>query len=643
MNKLPIWRLTGTLPASRDSESATVLEQTYKLYQKMQELITDYNEFATKVNKEIEDHESKYESDMEEFTMSIRQEYQDFMDSVDLKLTDIGYNDYETLQATINEVRKSVEDLSSDVKEYEISVEQSTAKPDRFTIKQGGVVIKEVVINSIARAEYSSTSGSAKRDENNNVIHETYATKDELANTNYVGNERLLDGSVTPEKTTFLIRENKNLFNGVLNSKNIYLQGNDSGGLRFAGSQLKGKGFAVSIKPNTSYTIIKDKVSETLESNSYYNFKFGTTSHSLDVVNSNIENWTGFDLDGTIAVNQSSNTDYAKKVFNFTSGANDNTLIVMVGLENEPYIEVLEGTFSDFQYNTYGEIYNPKGLNIYNKNEVDKKIAKAVGYINNISCVNGVCTINLGKASYIFQRNTKSNINLDTYMFTSGTINGNVVFSGTDIEAPIKEKNTEDFIGGVHGDEIYSDLHVLVDGVEKDISTNFELEFNKVTIFVKSTLYHCNTSNECFTRHKKLEFEKDTLTISNRLICLDSFIVERYTGTGVYSIYKSLLNGYSTNVDNEYYEIVGSTTESEIKSSTSKDLTEAYFYGNDYSLSIKALTNSHSEYYKGGISDFYNETKPRLKIYLDSINETSNGVTINVGEELQASFEIKIN
>lgn len=89
MNKLPIWRLTGTLPASRDSESATVLEQTFKLYGAMQELIDDYNKFATKVNEDIEAHESKYESDWETFTTSFRQEFQDFIDVVDLKIQDL--------------------------------------------------------------------------------------------------------------------------------------------------------------------------------------------------------------------------------------------------------------------------------------------------------------------------------------------------------------------------------------------------------------------------------------------------------------------------------------------------------------------------------------------------------------------------
>ena len=53
MELLPKWKLTGTLPAFSDDDSSTVIEMTYKLYQTMQTLITEYNSFADSVNSKI--------------------------------------------------------------------------------------------------------------------------------------------------------------------------------------------------------------------------------------------------------------------------------------------------------------------------------------------------------------------------------------------------------------------------------------------------------------------------------------------------------------------------------------------------------------------------------------------------------------
>lgn len=78
MELLPKWELTGTLPAFSDDDSSTVIEMTYKLYNTMQTLISEYNSFADSVNSKILAFESEYHSDFESFTSSIRQEIQEF-------------------------------------------------------------------------------------------------------------------------------------------------------------------------------------------------------------------------------------------------------------------------------------------------------------------------------------------------------------------------------------------------------------------------------------------------------------------------------------------------------------------------------------------------------------------------------------
>ena len=86
MRPLPKWFLTKGVPAFEDSESASFSEQTFKVYNAMNELIGEYNEFADRINEEFELFKTKYNSDIELFTTSLRQEFQDFINVVDLRI-----------------------------------------------------------------------------------------------------------------------------------------------------------------------------------------------------------------------------------------------------------------------------------------------------------------------------------------------------------------------------------------------------------------------------------------------------------------------------------------------------------------------------------------------------------------------------
>lgn len=86
MNLLPHWVITDKFPAFYDSESATAIEQTARLYKAMQELISEYNSFVDSINQHISDFEKSTKKDYEIFTTAIRQEFQDFIDVVELKI-----------------------------------------------------------------------------------------------------------------------------------------------------------------------------------------------------------------------------------------------------------------------------------------------------------------------------------------------------------------------------------------------------------------------------------------------------------------------------------------------------------------------------------------------------------------------------
>jgi hypothetical protein len=83
---LPHWVLTDLQPAFYDVESGTTLQQTAKMYGKMQELIDLYNEFVTKVNKYIKDFEDGIITDFEEFRICIIVTMNQYIETIDTKI-----------------------------------------------------------------------------------------------------------------------------------------------------------------------------------------------------------------------------------------------------------------------------------------------------------------------------------------------------------------------------------------------------------------------------------------------------------------------------------------------------------------------------------------------------------------------------
>ena len=75
---LPHWVLTDAFPAFYDTESATAIEQTARLYKTMQELIKNYNAFVDEVNKEIADFECSTHKDMGAFKKKLTNMFYQF-------------------------------------------------------------------------------------------------------------------------------------------------------------------------------------------------------------------------------------------------------------------------------------------------------------------------------------------------------------------------------------------------------------------------------------------------------------------------------------------------------------------------------------------------------------------------------------
>lgn len=90
MIQLPKWVIPSSFPSVYDTESATVIEQTAKLYGAMRELIEDYNKFVDGINEEIRT-----------FTGSSNEEIANFKQSVEERLR----CKFEDLNAQLSQIR----------------------------------------------------------------------------------------------------------------------------------------------------------------------------------------------------------------------------------------------------------------------------------------------------------------------------------------------------------------------------------------------------------------------------------------------------------------------------------------------------------------------------------------------------------
>ena len=86
LKHLPHWVLTDPQPAFYDCESATAVQQTAKIYAKIQELITIYNDFVRDVNRYITEFEEGIIKDFNCFQNCIIKTMNDYIESIDTKI-----------------------------------------------------------------------------------------------------------------------------------------------------------------------------------------------------------------------------------------------------------------------------------------------------------------------------------------------------------------------------------------------------------------------------------------------------------------------------------------------------------------------------------------------------------------------------
>ena len=115
--QLPLWCLTNINPALYDSESLTVVEQTAKIYAKMQALIDDYNSFASEVNITIEKLVTDVNADQEELECQLTKLIHDYIITIDAKIAHQDRVIAESIEYIKANIGESVTQVINDMKE----------------------------------------------------------------------------------------------------------------------------------------------------------------------------------------------------------------------------------------------------------------------------------------------------------------------------------------------------------------------------------------------------------------------------------------------------------------------------------------------------------------------------------------------
>lgn len=124
---LPTWNVKSTNPSFYDVNSITMLELSATLQGKMNELITDYNNFVSEANKKISDFEYSTTEELSAFESSMRQEFQDFIDTINLKyafqdqkmdhINSVFEAEEKKIQDIINKAIKDIDNILSSLLE----------------------------------------------------------------------------------------------------------------------------------------------------------------------------------------------------------------------------------------------------------------------------------------------------------------------------------------------------------------------------------------------------------------------------------------------------------------------------------------------------------------------------------------------
>ena len=107
MKQLPLWVLNEKFASFYDFESKTAIEQIARVYGAMRTLIEEHNKMISDLNESMGEFEQNTGSKYDVFAMGLRQEFQDFIDIVNLQVEKLEQYMTNTLEDAINDLVSS--------------------------------------------------------------------------------------------------------------------------------------------------------------------------------------------------------------------------------------------------------------------------------------------------------------------------------------------------------------------------------------------------------------------------------------------------------------------------------------------------------------------------------------------------------
>lgn len=475
-----------------------------------------------------------------------------------------------------------------------------------------------------------------------------YRDEDEEGNTVFTPWRSLAFADDIPEAVDVSM-EPMNLFDGVYMGDNVRIgDAVPNLKLQYWTSAAFDSVIRLPILPSSRYAVIIDRMgfetqSDTSTEKTYTYFKIATATKD---VGTPTESSNSLTFDGSL---QYTNTSAVVSSYVFESGENDRMLYLQTSRRLQPFVQIVKLSEGEEQtvFTTRG--YGDRLLRVNGEEVILKGGEDKVGnglsfykYWDTSSIKSGHIVIKDGdRVVYDFMRVTDSSDNLDTWRWYGVSVDGVELFRGSDCEGVIKQAQTEDFIGGFHGNEVYTGISVLVDGETiGELQPAIRYNCKSIVISVSSDIYFWgDTANVAFKRIKRLSWEGHGLRIRNTwtYVGAEDFLVSRCTVGGCFSVYDSAMTGFTSDYDNAFTDV--ETGQSNTVPWT-RDIGEVTFFGvGGFTVRVKTH-NGDAAAYLGTVSHFADTL--RYKVYFDNINAAAGEVLLTGGDVVRGDFEVEI-
>jgi len=184
ISKLPNWVLVNKFPAFYDTESLTAVEQTARVYGKINELIESYNKYVEEINKAINDIATEKDEDVKAFICRISCLTDNYINTVDMKIAHQDRQIAEVYTRFKDDVVNTIKLMISDLKESGELDNAILTALDNINTKVDEFIAAGEQLKTELAADYQNTKAALDSD---------YETVKGNLETDYAGKKAALD------------------------------------------------------------------------------------------------------------------------------------------------------------------------------------------------------------------------------------------------------------------------------------------------------------------------------------------------------------------------------------------------------------------------------------------------------------------